>query len=148
MSSALAVARPGPAPASTPRPSAPGDADEAKVAVHAPFVGVHDRPQELEGPPLGLLSSLLMTRLGHVHDGLMVSMRIDCAKLEKRAARIVATAAGSTIESATEALATASNRLKPAILIARGANVAQAGALLARAGGNLRVALGLLDSAD
>ena len=49
---------------------------------------------------LGLLSTLLMTRLGHVHDGLMVSMLPDCSKLEGRAARIVAAIAGCTLEQA------------------------------------------------
>lgn len=34
---------------------------------------------------LGLLSSLVMIHLGRVHDGLMVSMRADCAKLIARA---------------------------------------------------------------
>ena len=97
---------------------------------------------------LGLLSSLLMTRLGHVHDGLMVSMRTDCSKLERRAARIVAAIAGSTPDVAATFLAKSDNRIKLAVLLARGASVAQADGILARAGGNLRVALGLLDSAD
>lgn len=93
---------------------------------------------------LGLLSSLIMTRLGHVHDGLMVSMRADCAKLEGRAARIVAEIAGCAPEVAAAALATGRGRIKPAVLIARGADAGDAEALLARAGGNLRVALGLI----
>src|SRR5690606_13427515 len=38
---------------------------------------------------LGLLSSLAMTRLGHVHDGLMVSLRAENAKLRRRAVAIV-----------------------------------------------------------
>jgi N-acetylmuramic acid 6-phosphate etherase len=97
---------------------------------------------------LGLLSSLLMTRLGHVHDGLMVSMRTDCSKLERRAARIVAAIAGSTPDVAAASLAESDNHIKLAVLVARGASVAEADALLTRAGGNLRVALGLLGSAD
>ena len=59
---------------------------------------------------LGLLSSLLMTRLGHVMDGLMVSMRADCAKLVVRAARIVAALAGCSEAAAAEALATSKAR--------------------------------------
>jgi N-acetylmuramic acid 6-phosphate etherase len=97
---------------------------------------------------LGMLSSLLMTRLGHVHDGLMVSMRVDCSKLEGRAGRIVAALADCTTQRATQALAASENRIKPAVLIARGADVAQADTLLTQAGGNLRVALGLLEGAD
>ncbi len=93
---------------------------------------------------LGLLSSLLMTRLGHVHDGLMVSMRADCAKLEARAARIVAAITGCTAEQATAALTVSGGRIKPATLIVRGTDAAEAEELLTRSGGNLRVALGLL----
>ena len=94
---------------------------------------------------LGLLSSLLMTRLGHVHDGLMVSMRADCAKLEARAARIVAAIAGCTPEVAAAALAAAGNRIKPAVLVARGQTVEKATQILTQSGGSLRVALGLLN---
>jgi N-acetylmuramic acid 6-phosphate etherase len=97
---------------------------------------------------LGLLSSLTMTRLGHVYDGLMVSMRTDCAKLETRAARIVAAIAGCPIDAAAAALAAAGGRIKPAVLLARGAQGLEAAALLAQAGGNLRVALGLLKGSD
>jgi N-acetylmuramic acid 6-phosphate etherase len=97
---------------------------------------------------LGLLSSLLMTRLGHVHDGLMVSMRTDCAKLERRAARIVGAIAGCAPEVANEALAKSNNRIKRAVLIARGATTLDADALLAQAGGSLRTALELLDRRD
>jgi len=93
---------------------------------------------------LGLLSSLTMTRLGHIYDGLMVSMRADCTKLEARAARIVAEIAGCSPEDAAKALAAAGNRIKPAVLLASGATPAEAEALLSRAGGNLRVALALI----
>jgi N-acetylmuramic acid 6-phosphate etherase len=97
---------------------------------------------------LGMLSSLLMTRLGHVHDGLMVSMRVDCSKLERRAARIVAALADCTPERAAQALAVSDNRIKPAVLIARGVEAAKADRLLSQSRGNLRVALGLLDKRD
>ena len=39
---------------------------------------------------LGLLSSLAMIRLGHVYDGLMVNLRVDNAKLRKRAVTTLA----------------------------------------------------------
>lgn len=93
---------------------------------------------------LGLLSSLVMTRLGHVHDGLMVSMRADCTKLQARAARIVAAISGSSGEKAAAALAASGRRIKPAVLVASGLTPAEADVLLAQAGGNLRVALGLI----
>jgi len=97
---------------------------------------------------LGLLSSLLMTRLGHVHDGLMVSMRTDCSKLERRAARIVAAIAGSSSDVAANALATSENHIKLAVLIARGATKAGANELLKQSRDNLRVALGLVNRSN
>jgi N-acetylmuramic acid 6-phosphate etherase len=97
---------------------------------------------------LGLLSSLLMTRLGHVHDGLMVSMRADCAKLEARAARIVAAISGCGSKRAAAALAACGGRIKPAVLFVRGADAARAEQLLTQSDGNLRVALGLLNCSD
>jgi N-acetylmuramic acid 6-phosphate etherase len=97
---------------------------------------------------LGLLSSLVMTRLGHVHDGLMVSMRADCAKLETRAARIVAEIAGVSLDSAAAALQASGSKIKPAVLIARGKPAEEANAMLVQAGGNLRVALALIPASD
>ena len=97
---------------------------------------------------LGLLSTLLMTRLGHVHDGLMVSMLPDCNKLEGRAARIVAAIAGCTLEQASAALEASGWVIKPAVLVARGVEAAQVDDLLARAGGNLRTALERLNLSD
>lgn len=93
---------------------------------------------------LGLLSSLTMTRLGHVYDGLMVSMRAENAKLRQRAAEIVAEIAGCSHEAAAGALDASRGRIKPAALIAHGAEPAAAEKLLQDAGGNLRVALSLL----
>jgi len=97
---------------------------------------------------LGLLSSLTMTRLGHIHDGLMVSMRTDCAKLGERALRVVTEIAGCPEEAAAQALAACNDRIKPAILVASGADPAEAERLLSAAGGNLRVALKSLSCSD
>jgi N-acetylmuramic acid 6-phosphate etherase len=97
---------------------------------------------------LGLLSSLVMTRLGHVHDGLMVSMRSDCAKLRRRAATIVAEIAGCGFSEAQSALAASGDRIKPAVLRAMGAEEGDAERLLGAAGGNLRVALKALSCAE
>jgi N-acetylmuramic acid 6-phosphate etherase len=97
---------------------------------------------------LGLLSSLAMTRLGHVHDGFMVSMRSDCSKLEDRATRIVAEIAACAPNEASAALAEAGGRIKPAVLVALGTTPERAASLLAQAAGNLRIALGLLHSPD
>lgn len=90
---------------------------------------------------LGLLSSLTMTRLGHVHDGLMVNMRFENAKLRQRAAEIVAEIAGCSEQEAAQALQSSGGSIKSAALIMRGAEPDQAERLLSEAGGTLRVAL-------
>lgn len=90
---------------------------------------------------LGLLSSLTMTRLGHVHDGLMVGMRADCAKLEDRAMRIVMRIAACSDADARVALDAAAGRIKTAVLIASGASPHDAMRRLTETRGNLRAAL-------
>ena len=87
---------------------------------------------------LNMISTLAALRLGHVHDGLMVNLVADNAKLRGRAARIVAGIAGA----AEAALAAAGGAVKPATLIAAGANgPADAARRLAAAGGRLGPAL-------
>jgi N-acetylmuramic acid 6-phosphate etherase len=93
---------------------------------------------------LGLLSSLLMTRLGRVHAGLMVDMQVDRTKLSRRAVAIVAEIAECPEESAAQALRSCGGSIKAAVLVAKGADQSEANRLLAGAGGNLRRALGLL----
>ena len=93
---------------------------------------------------LGLLSSLTMTRLGHVHDGLMVSMRPQNTKLRRRAAEIVAEIAGCSPESASQTLQSCGGNIKEAVLMMRGADEGQASELLASADGRLRDALARL----
>ena len=97
---------------------------------------------------LGLLSSLAMTRLGHVHDGLMVSMRFENAKLRQRAAEIVAEIAGCSEEDAARALETCGGSIKAASLVMRGADPREAERLLAEARGNLRAALARLERGE
>lgn len=93
---------------------------------------------------LGLLSSLLMTRLGRVHGGLMVNMPVDRSKMSKRAIRIVAAIAGCDEERASEALKNCSGSIKQAVLVAKGIDPAAAEHMIAEAGGSLRRALGML----
>ena len=97
---------------------------------------------------LGLLSSLVMTRLGHVHDGLMVSMRSDNAKLRERALDIVGEIAGGSREHAAAALDSCGGRIKAAALVMCGATPAEAERLLDETGGNLRIALSRLTCSD
>lgn len=86
---------------------------------------------------LNLLSTLTGIRLGHVHDGFMVNVVADNAKLTLRAARMVADIAGVPPESARAALDLAKGAVKPAILVARGFNPNAARAALAASGGRL-----------
>ncbi len=97
---------------------------------------------------LGMLSSLVMTRLGHVLDGLMVSLDADNEKLRGRAARIVAEIASVGPEQAAAALERCDGRVKDAVLIARGASEERARDLLASHGHNLRAALAGLTPED
>jgi N-acetylmuramic acid 6-phosphate etherase len=91
---------------------------------------------------LGALSTLVAIRLGHVHDGMMVSVRADNAKLVVRARRIVSRIAGVAENEAEAALAAAAGDVKIAALACAGAgSAARARSLLAEADGHLRTAL-------
>lgn len=92
---------------------------------------------------LNMMSTLMGVALGHIHDGMMVNLRADNAKLEKRAAAMVARITGTPAPQAH--LAAANGAVKPAILLAAGAtDLTQAEALLAASGGHIRAALAAL----
>ena len=92
-----------------------------------------------------MLSTLMALQLGHVHDGMMVNLRADNAKLRARAARMVARIADVDLQDAKSALAAAEGDVKPAVLIAAGVGGAiQARALLNETNGFLRAALARL----
>jgi N-acetylmuramic acid 6-phosphate etherase len=93
---------------------------------------------------LNLLSTALMIRLGHVHAGMMVDMRLSNRKLRARAAGMVAALADVDAAAAEAALAAAGDRIKTAVLVARGTDPARAQAVLDDSGDNLRAALGRL----
>lgn len=94
---------------------------------------------------LNLLSTLVHIKLGAVHDGLMVSMQADNAKLKRRACAIVMQIAAVDEGRAAAALAATGNLVKPAVLLLAGArDAAAAQALLDEAKGNLRLALAQL----
>ncbi|MEX0286594.1 MAG: N-acetylmuramic acid 6-phosphate etherase [Paracoccaceae bacterium] len=91
---------------------------------------------------LNMLSTLMAIELGHVHDGMMVNVRADNAKLRARAAGIVAAAAGVGEDVAQAALVRADGHVKTAVLLANGvADTETATALLMETGGHLRPAL-------
>ena len=93
---------------------------------------------------LNLLSTRMGVLLGHVHDGYMVNLIADNAKLLDRAARIVSALSGRGMDAATAALAATGGAVKPAVLIAAGATPDRAQAALTDSGGRLGPALAAL----
>ncbi|MCB2116895.1 MAG: N-acetylmuramic acid 6-phosphate etherase [Rhodobacteraceae bacterium] len=96
---------------------------------------------------LNLMSTLAGILLGEVHDGMMVGLVADNAKLRSRARRMVEAIAGVGSAEAEAALARAGGAVKPAVLIADGLSQSDASALLAECGGNLRAARARHDKA-
>ena len=90
---------------------------------------------------LGLLSSLVMIRLGRVHDGHMVDLRVDNAKLHKRAVTMLVDIAHVDERAASTALDACHGRIKQAALVARGLAPEEAARVLAETHGNLRAAM-------
>ncbi len=90
---------------------------------------------------VNLISVLVGLNLGHVHEGYMVNVVADNAKLADRAARIVAALAGVPQDVAAAALEQSCGAVKPAILIAAGAMPEDAVRLIAARAGHLGPAL-------
>lgn len=90
---------------------------------------------------LNMISTQVMVRLGHVHDGLMVDMRAQNAKLRGRARDMVMRIANVPADRAEAALQQCDWRVKPAVLVALGATPDHAETTLAEAHGLLRQAM-------
>ncbi len=90
---------------------------------------------------LNAFSTAVMLRLGRVHAGLMVSMRLTNRKLQGRAVEMICTIAHVDRRIAEDALEQAGGDIKLAALIALGETPEQAGASLPAAGGDLRAAI-------
>lgn len=90
---------------------------------------------------LSLLSTTIMLRLGRIHDGLMVDMRVSNRKLRARAIGIVAQISGADPRAAEAALDLAHNSIKLGALVALGISADDAARLLAESGNNLRTAI-------
>ena len=87
---------------------------------------------------LGVISTLAAAELGWVHDGLMVNLRPDNAKLSARAQSIVARVASVGEAAASAALAEAENDVPVAIAAAAGRlDAVRARALVADCGGDI-----------
>jgi N-acetylmuramic acid 6-phosphate etherase len=90
---------------------------------------------------LNLFSTAVMLRLGRVHGGRMVSMRVSNAKLRARAIAMICEIAGVERLAAEGALVRAGDDIKRAVLIALGVEPGQSAASLELAGGSLRAAI-------
>jgi len=98
---------------------------------------------------LNMISTLTAVHLGHVHDGFMVNLRADNAKLRERARRMVATISGTDGDRAGRLLDEADGSVKIAVLLAAGVDGTQsAGRLLESCNQNLRSALKTLKAGN
>jgi N-acetylmuramic acid 6-phosphate etherase len=96
---------------------------------------------------LNLISSLAFTRLGAVHDGLMVNVQAGNSKLLQRSRNIVTKIADVDQSKAAAALERTGNNIKPAVLLCKGAaDLAAAQKILDATKGNLREALSMLST--
>lgn len=102
----------------------------------APLLALADHPILLATPPevlsgstrmgtgtaqkiaLNVLSTLMAVELGHIHDGMMVNLHVDNAKLRDRARRIVVQIAKVSDNTASEALRISEGDVKTAIVMA------------------------------
>ena len=92
---------------------------------------------------LNLLSTLVMIRLGRVHEGLMVDVQAVNAKLVGRSESILRRLSGRNEQELRRALQQAGGNVKKAMLILHGCTPEKAAALLEQTGGQLRSALRL-----
>jgi len=95
---------------------------------------------------LTLLSSLVMIRLGHVYQGLMVDVQATNSKLVRRSERMLAQLTGHGGESVREALQQADGSVKLALLLLEGVGLDDARAALDRSSGDLRSAKTVIES--
>lgn len=91
---------------------------------------------------LNMISTQAGILLGHIHDGYMVNVRADNAKLKDRARRMVSAIAGCDERTAHDTFARSDGSTKIAILLASGAGSPEAArTILEQSGDALRPAL-------
>ena len=95
---------------------------------------------------LNMLSTAIMLRLGLVHRGRMVAMRISNAKLLQRGLRMVQDLAGVDADMAERALDAADNDIRIGVIVAKGLPADAARSLLDSQDGNLRNAIRQLEA--
>jgi N-acetylmuramic acid 6-phosphate etherase len=89
---------------------------------------------------LTLLSSLVMIRLGHVYEGLMIDVQASNEKLVRRSETILVQLTGESPDRVRQALRQARGSVKLALLVLEGSPADEARSALAAAGGDLRAA--------
>lgn len=90
---------------------------------------------------LNMLSTLIMVKLNHVYDNLMVDMQLTNAKLRRRAVRMIGEITGCAEADAADALKRSDDSIKLAVLVVKGMEPDEGRALLKACDGNLRRAL-------
>jgi N-acetylmuramic acid 6-phosphate etherase len=95
---------------------------------------------------LTLLSSLVMIRLGHVYEGLMVDVQASNDKLVRRSETILEQLTGHGRDRVRDALRQAKGSIKLAFLLLEGSAADEARAALVEAGGDLRVAKAAIEA--
>jgi N-acetylmuramic acid 6-phosphate etherase len=94
---------------------------------------------------LNMLSTASMVRLGHVHENLMIDLKLTNQKLKDRAVRILTQSSGKNVPAARRALRLSGYNPRTAlIMLESGVDAAEARRKLAAAHGNLRKVLGHL----
>ncbi len=93
---------------------------------------------------LNMLSTSIMSKMGRVHDGLMVDMIVSNRKLKKRAIKMVSDIANCDPAKAEDALNQADFHIKTAILICLGKSIDESKKLLSKYDNNLRIVLSKL----
>ena len=96
---------------------------------------------------LTMLSSLVMIRLGHVYEGLMVDVQATNSKLVRRSEKMLAQLTGRSRERGARSAASARGSVKLALLLLQGNGLDEARHALKRADGQVRVAMQLLGKA-
>jgi N-acetylmuramic acid 6-phosphate etherase len=95
---------------------------------------------------LTVLSSLVMIRLGHVYEGLMVDVQASNQKLVRRSETILAQLTGQRSDRVRHALGQARGSVKLAFLLLEGSGPDEARAALVQSGGDLRAAKEAIDA--
>jgi N-acetylmuramic acid 6-phosphate etherase len=95
---------------------------------------------------LGLLSSLLMIRLGRVYDGMMVDVQATNKKLAQRSETMLMHLTGRKQKDVRAALAEADGSVKLAVLLLKGCGLSEAKSVLKRSKGRLRDAIARLET--